>query len=416
MGRQESPERYGVGHSDIFLPDGGEKELQSYPRLKGRVPLDGINVLPQPRKTIEEIETLADNISLLGLLQPLTIARCDNERSCQLYLDGFNSLWGTETKLEDLTRVTEKEKEVFYILIAGERRLKALRLLQKEDRLNSRYFRGQKVEAIIYVNISPHEAMNVQASENIHMPVPPHEEARFYYDCFRLRKEKDPGLSMAQFAREVGRSEGKIIGAIRFCELPVKIQRLVEAGNLVYGVAVEISRLQRETNISEDGLFFWAELAMTGNKKLPDLRKDISQEIYRIRSGQGMFEIFTEEQERLMRKLHVRKVVAREMVMGLWAFIYYFRTLHGFLEEKLLGEEDSPFSEGSPVRIYKALIQEIKRDLPYLRKILRKKEYQEGKKVLARAENILSRLEEKLPKTPEDYPYLSFPLGTTPSD
>lgn len=55
-----------------------------------RLPLNIINVLPQPRKTFEEINFLANDIAQKNLYNPLTIACFDREH-CQKYIEPINS-------------------------------------------------------------------------------------------------------------------------------------------------------------------------------------------------------------------------------------------------------------------------------------------------------------------------------------
>lgn len=363
-----------------------------------RIPLDWINTLPQPRQTFEEIEELAENIALRGLINPLTVVRFSAENA-KRHLEKTANLWKTNLQLKSLKGVVEGNENFYYILISGERRLRALRHLQT---LHSQEFH---IPVSLCEDISSEEFFFLQVSENIHKQVPPHEQALAYVSLLRTRREENPKYPLAQFARDVGRSESKIRTDLRFCELPSIIQDFIVNDQLAYGIGDQLARLQpyyEDEKLKEEKLKSWAVLAMAGNYTVREFRKAVTNEIRQREFGQTMLGLFEEEQEKVALRLKKRWVVARNMVRGLAKFNVYFRNVNSLFEKGLLGEEESPFSEGSPVRIFLAAISAEEGSLSYLRTLasksrLTKKEGEKSEAVLREARSLLELIERSNP-------------------
>lgn len=62
-----------------------------YTTHEEKIPLDLINVLPQPRRTFEEIPLLADDIAAKGLINPITVGLF-TPAQCRQYLQVINSV------------------------------------------------------------------------------------------------------------------------------------------------------------------------------------------------------------------------------------------------------------------------------------------------------------------------------------
>ena len=159
------------------------------------VPFDQVNVLPQGRKTFDEDElhNLSDSIAEEGLIQPPLIIRFDPE-AAEKYLFVINGLWGTKIRLENLKPTIQQSNDtdsptdpVYYILVAGERRYRSMKILQTvgcsecqetygEGNCYNRHFaeHPDMLEARVGENVAPIQAIYRQASENIHNSLPPH--------------------------------------------------------------------------------------------------------------------------------------------------------------------------------------------------------------------------------------------------
>lgn len=402
-----------VGSIDNIASALGYEESGSTNYVGARIPLEAINIFPQVRQTFEEIVDLAENIADHGLFNPLTVAKFDRE-SCQRYIAVINWLWGRDFSLDGAIPYEEEGQEVFYVLLAGERRHRACMYLKTEGCLSCQQQFGAgpchtrhpasadgQVDVRLCVNISPLEALFRQIAENVHMRVPVHEEAKAFYELFNLVKQADPKYSLAQFARDVSRGPDTIKNAIRFCELPEAIQSFVKNRAFSYGIACEISRLY-EAGFGEDDLSWWARQAAVSVTKVDEFRATISKVINDRNNGQTMLDLFTREQESEMRRLAHRRVVAKEMIQLLWRDRSYLKKVKELLENGKLGKDDSPFSIASPVRYYRASIELRRQLLPLLKSHLPKAFLAEAQEILEQSEQVLAVLEVGL----KDDPYV----------
>lgn len=348
---------------------------------------------------------MAVDIALNGLLEPPVVAKLSRE-GCANYLAVMNRLWKTDYQIKDLVSVSDEDgQERFHILIAGERRLRALRLLQtvgyeayiKEFEPNKFYeaFFGHGIIDVRFcIDIPPFEAIFRQSSENNHIRVPAHEEARFYYDLFTLIREVDPDYPKRKFAQKVGRSLDIINNAIKFCGLPPKIQGFVESRKLSYGIACGVARLQSELNLGEEELQWWAMRAMLSDMRVPEFLQMVSEYIFNSQNGQTEMALFTDREREEMKRAFFREIVAKRFIQSLWKRIAYWKKVIALFEDGELGQEDSPFSEGSPARLYRAEIALLKGVLPHLARFITRKVQEEAFVILSDAEEILSQIEE----------------------
>ncbi|MFH1036664.1 MAG: hypothetical protein V1756_01165, partial [Patescibacteria group bacterium] len=218
-----------------------------------RIPLAIINVLPQPRKTFKDIDRLGNSIAAKNIRNELQVGRY-GAKHCQMYLDEINELWTTDFRLDDLICVVEEGIKVYYVLIDGERRYRACVYLRdtgcdkcqkrQDGNCYTHHFGDLKVDVRISENISPDDAIDIQAQTNIHHRVPPYEEAEFYDRLFKRRKARDQNYSIGEFAYDMGRSTDTIRQAIKFCELPPEFQKYVSEGKIQWGAALVIVELR----------------------------------------------------------------------------------------------------------------------------------------------------------------------------
>lgn len=173
----------------------------------------------------------------------------------------MNRLWHTAFGIDQLHSTANGTRRKYHVLIAGERRYRALSLLWKEGCAEchdeygkepagtcfKRHFHkgNDRVEVRLCVNAPPLPTLFLQLSENTHMAVPPYEEAQAYILLFRLVRQADEKFSVAQFASRVGRSPETVRNALRFSELPVGVRVYVEKGAIRYGIGIELTRLHR---------------------------------------------------------------------------------------------------------------------------------------------------------------------------
>lgn len=338
------------------------------------VPLEHISVLPQGRKTFEHIDQLAEDIADKGLISPPLLARFDREAATD-YPREVNKLWHLDLPVGTLKGVTEEDGEHFYVLIAGERRYRAVKSLvthqcsdcQRRNANGSREDQGcfsthfpTGFEARICDNISPLDALWRQASENIHNSLLPQEEAIFYDELYRVAREKDPKLSLTEFSRKVGRGEEKVRDALRFCMLPDDIQDQVKGKLVPYGTAIEIARLV-EANIPTGDLDYYIKLASAGNMTVGQFNKLVGRYLEIHTPGNiGLFG------EGIIGSGNVRQVIDREATRAFWVSIFYIEKVAVLFNEGLLGKEDSPFSHQGPIHALQKYVGSVDKLMPHL--------------------------------------------------
>ncbi len=373
--------------------------------------LSAINVLNQPRQTFEEIDSLATSIARKGTIHDINVAEY-NQEGAQNYIDTINSIWGTQHSIDELVTVPNKDSKEnhYYILIAGERRLRAYKLLAsdgcldcqekygKDPCLNSKrhpHFTDDGTIEVKLINQPPPvEAIDIQASENTHMRPPPEEEAVFYDRYFKIKKDIDPSYTIAHFARDVGKSPSAIRDALRFCTLPQDVQTDVRNGDISYGIGVQLQRLKNALELDAEEFNYWVMIAKADKVHVSDFTKRVSEVIESKQTNQTLLGIFDEAQEKEMRKMHIKLVVAKHTVLGLWSFIHYFKRIQKMLESGELGRKESPYSIKSPLRVYKTLITQERELIPHLKDLLDTSEIEEAQKVLKLSEEIILSLEQ----------------------
>ena len=165
--------------------------------------IERIIVEEQVRKTFaeESIQELADSIKEVGLISPLTVKK----------IDGDNEN---------------------FLLIAGERILRALKLL------------GETKAQVIVRDIKDDQVELVQLIENLHREdVPPLELAEGY----KLLQEKY-NLSLREIAKKIGKSHEHVNQMLQLLELPDYIKKDIAVLNgLTPSKALEISKLDKKT-------------------------------------------------------------------------------------------------------------------------------------------------------------------------
>ena len=366
-----------------------------------RLPLNIINVLPQPRKTFLEIDVLGDDVAEKNLHELLRIARFD-EGHCQAYLNEVNDIWKTCFKIEDMVSVRENKSLIFYVLLDGERRYQSCIYLRDIGCSSCReqfgpggcylrHFGDIRVDVRVEDNIAPDEAIDIQASANIHHRVPPHEEAHFYTYLYKIRKSRDVKYTIAEHARRMGRKPDAIRMAMRFCDLPDTIQQYIETGHVRWGIGIETTRLQIQGKLGERELERWIIKAITENLKVSDFQERVNKFLFNQRYDQAS--LFSAAEDRYMARPATKMVVERHTIMAIHCFIFYLNKVLDLFAKGKLGKKDAPFSHGSPIRAFRKLIDLEAETLPYLRQLLPQKDYQKAEQTIREVALVLSQLE-----------------------
>ena len=150
----------------------------------------------QPRRDFnkEELQSLADSIREYGILQPLIVTKTEEETASGI--------------------------KVSYELVAGERRLKAAKMIG----LNF-------IPAVIRQKTEGKQKLELALIENIQRAdLNAVEKARGYQ-----RLQKEFGLTQKEIALKIGQSRELVANAVRLLGLPMEIQRAIESGKISEG-------------------------------------------------------------------------------------------------------------------------------------------------------------------------------------
>ncbi len=165
----------------------------------------------QPRKEFDDdaLHELADSIAKYGVLQPLMVRPLSNGG---------------------------------YQLVAGERRWRASRMA------------GLKTVPVVIRELSDTETMEIALIENLQREdLNPLEEAEGYKTLM-----EEYSLTQEQVSESVGKSRSAVANALRLLNLPKKVQKLVQSGEISAGHARTL------LSISEDKLDMALELIKKG--------------------------------------------------------------------------------------------------------------------------------------------------------
>ena len=165
-----------------------------------RIPVEKIVPNPyQPRKDFEEdaLDDLAASIAEYGVLQPLLVARSDNGE---------------------------------YVLIAGERRLRASKLAGLKDvpAIVSSYTKQQSAEIALIENLQREDLDPIEVAEG----------------CRQLIDKY--GLTQESAAKKLGKSRSAVTNSLRLLALPEDVRRMVSGGKLSFGHAKVLLGLPNE--------------------------------------------------------------------------------------------------------------------------------------------------------------------------
>jgi ParB/RepB/Spo0J family partition protein len=198
-----------------YLSEETVKSTSKRPREWKSVPLESIVELPNIRTEIEDIPHLAKSIRERGLLTPLVVMPASEENDIR----------------------DEDENAGQYKLIAGARRLAALKMLGEES-----------VMCEIIHDLDESEAYELMFTENIQrQDLPPMQAAR----ALRYLLDLNPDMSAAKLARSLGLEPEWVRRHFRMLELPREVQESLDNGDLSFTVADMLRRAIKSERIDK---------------------------------------------------------------------------------------------------------------------------------------------------------------------
>lgn len=266
--------------------------------LDVNLPLTCIGVLQQMRSRMSSVgtEDLAASIKEVGQHTPAIVVALSCHEAGE-YLRNINEMWGTSYCLGECkpVYVAEQEETLYFFLVAGHRRARAIEMAG-----------GSTLYTRLYFEASFQSALLMQYHENVHEQVPPDNEARFITLFWRKAKKSKPDLSLAQFARKLGKKPEMVRRSIRFAALPIRVQELVVPNNqfkkgIAYGLLCELARLQEayeeaKKPLQETDLIQLAYTLVAEYKTVKRAAAWVSECIAVVLHGQNeLFELSVEE-------------------------------------------------------------------------------------------------------------------------
>ncbi|HRH25087.1 MAG TPA: hypothetical protein PLQ20_01985 [Candidatus Paceibacterota bacterium] len=352
------------------------------------LPLDLVIRFPQVRETFEqsELQELADDIANDDVIQPSIVFRF-SEKDFYTYVEILNKISNTRLNVDGAPfEQDSKGARWFYVLIAGERRFRAHKLLwdegcsdckKKSEEQNTPLKIGEcykKHDVLVYgkikvnmgINQKLERAKSIQFRENLYVKPPVEQEAQALRNYYNYLKEIENGLTISGFAKKVGFSAERVKKAIWFCDLPSKIKMAVKEKLISYGNALEVYKITQIQNIDPQT-----------RARIVDQETDyllihpkIKVEDYRIRV-KSIIESFQtlslfDLNSLAMNTKQKRKVVERNSIQALVLYSGYLDKVSLLRFQGVIGK-GKMFSEESPTKWLQKILQNVQNLGPTVR-------------------------------------------------
>ncbi|MCX6726033.1 MAG: ParB/RepB/Spo0J family partition protein [Candidatus Shapirobacteria bacterium] len=370
-------------HNGIETKKTEYQDVGLLPFKEKEIYLNEIIVLPQPRTTFLFIDELAESIRLSGLLNPILVAEFD--------LKGYKrhlEIMSIKEKNEESFPLFKKsqnsqEEEKYYVLIGGERRVRAIKKLKERGINLKEVFPSGKIPARVCQNPSPEIFIRIQLAENTYSSPPPYENAEFINKCFNILKKYDKKLSLTAFSGIIDQAYTTVKKATRFCRLPLFIQSAVKDGVLKYGIACEISEMEQR-GFDEIEMDIMARRASENHWTVDHCREEVIEKIKEKFSNQQSLEILTQENREEMEKSFQKDKMSKKLFENSYEFLHLFYVHNYLLEKNQIEIKDSSYQEEKLLKITSKLYEMTEKYLPNFKKITeeKKKHYEEvGRKM-----------------------------------
>lgn len=345
-----------------------------------RVFLANLNTIVQQRQVYKGINTLADNISEVGLINTLLVSRYTTAEAAQAYLaEVYNSIGRrvppeNRIRLEDLkVTIDEQGREVYDIVVSGHRRLRALNKLKAKD-----------IVLQVIEDVDPYAALSMQASENTYKAPEDWERAMGNGDRYAVESTHNPRLTPKMFAKSVGMTEDALRRDLRFYSLPDRVieyvipRQIIDDGTgdsevseqplMPFNVACQLGRLVGAGASEHDILFLARTFFVDKVTDEKEARRRVSRYIiHSIRNKHdSLFNIFGENAAIIARRTRIREV-AKKDVFKFQAATGYVRRVRRAKAMGLPDGGEQNISFAGAARSIRDFAHEIEELLPELR-------------------------------------------------
>ena len=289
--------------------------------------LDDVVILPQQRSRILNVEELCESIrQQKGLINPINIVEFWDRKDAVRYANFFTKLYGKGKK--EVSHKLRIAQPPFRFLVAGERRLTALRII------------GKKIDFDIACSIlSPDkskmkdaaiEAAIFQAAENIHERPNSTDESwtiLSLYNAMCLAAKKK--VTFASVADKIGRSRETVSAAVHFHnDCPEFIRKNVIEGKISYGSALLISRLantefEGRKLFTDDFVKKFTQATISRSINTKSLKKTVEEYVKNALEQAKGEDFFAEEFTQALMLEHQGREAAGEHTVATRALIAY---------------------------------------------------------------------------------------------
>jgi len=372
------------------------------------IDIDLLNTIAQTRIEFKDIPSFADNIKEHGLFNSLLVSRL-NKEECENHIYINNGFFKSGDKIENLKPFKDKQtgEDYYYVLISGERRLRAIKHLENNGYNLKERFPGKKIECQVYNDLSWEDFMAIQFSENIHKEIDPTErapkDAAFFIHMQSIFGEK---YHMSLHAKRVGRDEQTVRNSLRFFLLPSYIREMAERKDLSYGTVCQIGRLN-EKGVKEGELKDVVIRAAEGKWQVVKAKKEIDKLIEELNSKQKPIFIMTEEDRERMFKETIRKNFTGKMTSGIMDFISYFNIYNNLLKGKILDKSYITYRSKQVLSVFLKMSYTMKDTYPQLAVLLGEEKEEVRKNIMkynkiAKKILVYSKIKEIFKEVEED--------------
>jgi|GEM_PF-4428710 len=321
--------------------------------IETHLPLKSIFVAAQPRKIFTNIKGLADNIVHEELLYPVLVNGYQSGADAKVrkHLAHVNFIYRSKSRLKDVPIY----KGFRIILIAGERRLRAFKLLwnvgcskclarygpESPGTCYRRRFGNRGIWARVYQR-SPEKTVSMQTSENQHESLLPHEDAIQIGYRFRAKlRFEDPRYPKARFAREMGKDPETVYDAIDYFTQPEKTFNFVAIGILPYSIGRLLGKFYARVGGTPKGRDAYDSLLLNvlgASYKAQDFKKIVRERIsFLVNPTPTLGKIFNLSANRDAEARYIRRVVGQNMIFALSHYERYFQKANMLFMDGALG-------------------------------------------------------------------------------
>lgn len=341
----------------------------------------------QVRKTFADIRDLMEDIARRGMISMQVVFAFTPDVAAR-YVETTNLLWGMARTLSDMTISELDGVPMYFILVAGERRHRALTMLwrygcrackksmgrgARNGECFRKHFPGGYVPVSLKVGYTPDDALKLQLAENTHKRPKAHEEAAGFRLLWEVARLRNPEITIPEFAHSIGHPTRDVSRGLLFMETAPYIQEAVAQGRLSFSAALAFGRYHAERQ-SDGELRYWFDRSLAEGWTSKKIQEQLVQDLKDWKTAQlGLFGTAIMQQQQ---QDHLRRTYQE----GVWRVVQWAQ---GVLlaaivarREGRIGLKDSPFTTGGIARAIVGIYEMLAELAPIVRKDLTEEQRQ----------------------------------------